>query len=145
MYTDPISSSTLGTSQEALTPRIPTQKLDQKDFLKLLVAQLTSQDPLNPQKDTEFIAQMAQFSSLEQSRTMESDISKMRQEQQLLQADSLLGRSVALQSGQDGLATGVVSAVQFEAGTPKLVVDGQTYDLSDVRMIVPPSQITTNP
>ena len=42
--------------------RMPAQKLGQDEFIKILVTQLRSQDPLNPQKDTEFIGQMAQFS-----------------------------------------------------------------------------------
>src|SRR5436190_16374709 len=120
MYTDPISSSTLGTSQEALTPRIPTQKLDQKDFLKLLVAQLTSQDPLNPQKDTEFIAQMAQFSQLEQARTMESDLAALRTDQAFLQASSMLGRSVDLRDAHGNITHGTVSAIQLGGGTPMI-------------------------
>ena len=40
------------------------------DFMKLLTTQLTSQDPMNPMKDTEFISQMANFTSLEQMRTL---------------------------------------------------------------------------
>ena len=69
------SSSSLSSAAIAAdTSRVPIQTLGQNDFLKLLVTQMTSQDPLNPQKDTDFIAQMAQFSSLEQSKTMASDV-----------------------------------------------------------------------
>ena len=109
--------------------RIPMQVLDQDDFLKLFVAQLTSQDPLNPKSDTDFVAQMAQFSSLEQNRAMQGDMAK-------LQANSLIGRLVEFQD-QDGLVRGVVEAVQMDAGTPKLVVNGQGYDIGSVRAIEP--------
>ena len=52
--------------------------LGQDDFLQLLVKQMTAQDPMNPQGDTEFIAQMAQFSSLEQTKSMSSDIAMLK-------------------------------------------------------------------
>lgn len=115
----------------------PTQTLNQDDFLNLLVKQLTSQDPLNPQTDTQFIAQMAQFSALEQAKSMQSDMAQMRTDQQLLQANGLLGRVVSLQTGPDTSTSGTVSAVQVTAGTPKIVVNGQAYDLSQLLSITP--------
>jgi len=115
----------------------PVQTLNQNDFLKLLVTQLASQDPLNPQQDTQFIAQMAQFTALEQAKEMATNIASLRTEQEFLQANALLGRTVALQTGQDTLTTGTVSAGEVDAGTPKLVVNGQPYDLSQVLTITP--------
>ncbi len=115
----------------------PVQTLNQDDFLKLLVTQLASQDPLNPQQDTQFIAQMAQFTALEQAKEMATNIASLRTEQEFLQANALLGRTVALQTGQDTPTTGTVSAVEVDAGTPKLVVNGQPYDLSQVLTITP--------
>ena len=111
--------------------------LNQDDFLKLLVTQLTNQDPLDPQKDTEFIAQMAQFSSLEQAKSMQTDMAKLSNDQQIMQASSLLGRSVELQVSQDTPVRGTVDAVNIEAGTPKIVVNNQVYDLSQVLSIAP--------
>jgi flagellar basal-body rod modification protein FlgD len=105
--------------------------LGQDDFLKLLVAQLSAQDPMNPQKDTEFIAQMAQFSALEQTKAMQSEIAAMRNQQAVSQANGLLGHKVNLQL-DSGIATGVVSAVSIEAGTPKIVVNGRAYDMSSL-------------
>ena len=135
--------STTTNPQEA-GARLPIQTLGQDDFLKLLVTQLRSQDPLNPRTDTEFIGQMAQFSSLEQSRTMQSDIAHLRADQQFLHANALLGRTVALQLDSETILPGVVNAVQIEAGLPKLVVDGQSYNLSQVLLIEPtPFQIVT--
>jgi flagellar basal-body rod modification protein FlgD len=116
----------------------PAQKtLNQDDFLKLLVTQMSSQDPLNPQTDTNFVAQMAQFSALEQSKTMSSDIAGMRSDQQVLQANSLLGRTVTLNPGDGTQTTGQVSSVQMSAGTPSIVVNGKPYDLSMLSSISP--------
>ena len=112
--------------------RIPVRTLNQQDFLKLVVAQLTSQDPLNPQKDTEFIAQMTQFTALEQSKAMQSDLAGLRSDQQLLQANALLGRVVALQNKDGTLTRGPVSAIHVEAGKPQIIINNQPYDVSEV-------------
>lgn len=112
--------------------RIPVHTLNQGDFLKLVVAQLTTQDPMNPQKDTEFIAQMAQFTTLEQSKSMQSDISGLRSDNQLLQANSLLGRAVAVQKADGTLTSGTVGAIHVEAGKPQIIINDQPYDVSAV-------------
>lgn len=117
--------------------RIPQQTLGQDDFFKLLIAQLTTQDPLSPQKETDFFSQMSTFSALEQTKTMQGDIAQLRADQQLVQANSLLGRTVEVQVDESTRATGLVSAVQIEAGTPKVVVGDQAYDLSEVMVIAP--------
>ena len=131
---NPVSTfNTPSTTQE----RLPTQVLGQNDFLKLLVAQMTSQDPLSPQKDTEFIAQMASFTSLEQAKTMSADMAQMRGDQQILQANSLLGRTVTIKADGATTVAGQVSAVQIGAGKPMVVVNGQSYDLSQVLTITP--------
>src|SRR4051812_31489374 len=68
-------------ARAAAANRSPVQTLNQDQFLQLLVAQLTSQDPLNPKQDTDFIAQMAQFTGLEQTKSMQQDIAAMHSEQ----------------------------------------------------------------
>jgi flagellar basal-body rod modification protein FlgD len=131
------SSVTGSSTTDDVTSRIPVQTLGEDDFLKLLTTQMSSQDPLNPQTDTQFIAQMAQFSALEQSKTMEADMANMQASQQLTQANSMLGKTVSLQDNQGLTTQGTVSAVQIQAGTPKLIVNGQSYDLSQVLSITP--------
>jgi flagellar basal-body rod modification protein FlgD len=133
-----ISSTPPGSGGAGSSQRLPVQTLGQEDFLKLLVTQMTTQDPLNPMKDTDFIAQMAQFSTLEQTRVMQADIARLRADQQFLQAQELLGKVVDLQYDKETIARGVVSAVQIEAGMPKLVVDGQTYTLEQVLLVTGP-------
>src|SRR5438874_821698 len=135
-----VSPSTLISTDQSNAPgstRTPVKTLNQDDFLKLVMAQMTNQDPLNPQKDTEFIAQMTQFSALEQSKSMQLDIARLQTDQQFMQANAVLGRVVALQDEQGALVHGIVSAVQVEAGTPKLIVNGQAYDLSTLLSVEP--------
>lgn len=119
--------------------RIPKSTLDQDDFLQLIIAQLSNQDPMNPQSDTQFIAQMAQFTSLEQSKSMQSDIAQLRTDQQFLQANALIGRTVQVEDSQGALIGGTVSAVQVVEGIPQIVVNGQPYDLSALLSIEPAS------
>jgi flagellar hook assembly protein FlgD len=83
------------------------------------------------------IPQMVSFTQLEQSKSMQADIASLRAEQRLLQANSLLGRTVAIQDGTTAGVTGQVTAVQMEEGTPKLVVNGHRYDLSNLLSIMP--------
>jgi flagellar basal-body rod modification protein FlgD len=104
--------------------------LGQGDFLRLLIAQLKSQDPLSPMKDQEFAAQMAQFSSLESiqnlSRQFERFVELQTWSVQLGQGAGLIGKTVDLEV--DGsVVTGEVSAVRFVDGFMNLVVNGAEY------------------
>jgi flagellar basal-body rod modification protein FlgD len=134
----PVNMATISREDSpAGTTRTPVQTLGQDDFLKLLVAQMSQQDPMNPMKDSEFIAQMAQFSALEQAKTMQQDMSSLR-------ASALLGETVEVVDEADdaGYRTGVVTSVKMEKGIPQLLVNGNKYLLSDVRSIQP---TTLNP
>jgi len=115
------------------------QTLTQANFLQLLTTQLTSQDPLNPQSDTEFAAQLAQFSALQQSQAMQQNMA-------VLQANSMIGDLVTINpTDGSGTVVGQVSGVQIQSGTPLLVVNGQPYSLGQVASItVPVSNPTTS-
>jgi flagellar basal-body rod modification protein FlgD len=108
-----------------------SQTLNQADFLQLLVTQMSSQDPLNPQSDTDFAAQLAQFSSLQQSQDMQSDL-------QNIQATGLIGQTVTVNSAAGATpVTGLVTSVQVAGGTPSIVVNGQSYTLSQISAVTP--------
>jgi flagellar basal-body rod modification protein FlgD len=108
----------------------PQQTLNQQDFLQLLVAQMENQDPLNPQSDTDMASQMAQFTSLTQSSAMSSSLS-------MLQANSLIGSTVTLQVDPQTTASGVVQGVILNGSTPEIIVNGSTYDLSQITGVTP--------
>jgi len=126
-------SSIITTSNTSAAPTDGSgQTLTQANFLQLLVTQMTSQDPLNPQSDTAFAAQLAQFSALQQSQTMTGDM-------QALQANGLIGETVSVtpSSNSTQTITGVVSSVQIAAGVPEIVVNGQSFTLSQISGIAP--------
>lgn len=125
-------SSTSSTSSS-----LPQQTLSQADFLNLLVTQMSSQDPLNPESDTEFAAQLAQFSALQASQNTSSTLST-------IQASGLIGQTVSLgASGGTPASSGVVSAVQISSGVPEIVINGQTYQLSQITGVSPTTTTTT--
>ncbi len=93
------------------------QTLGKDDFLKLLVAQLQNQDPMNQQDDAQFIAQMAQFSSVEQLQNISTAMDAMSLRSALTEGSSLIGKNV---TGTDPTTqqpvSGVVTGVRVDAG-----------------------------
>ena len=84
--------------------------VDYNAFLRLLIAQLQNQDPLNPIDSTEYMAQLAQFSSVEQSIQVNQKLDTLLTSYSLSQADALIGRSVTSSAGD---VSGTVEAVSI--------------------------------
>lgn len=112
--------------------------LGQADFLKLLMAQMQNQNPLEPVTDTQFVSQLSQFSTLQGIQQMNSSFSDMMLLQGLTQGANLLGKTVTFQqTGSNAIGRGVVDSVTFQGGKLQLVVGGKTVALSQVRGIEP--------
>jgi len=110
-----------------------TNELDKDDFLEILITQLTHQDPTEPMKDKEFIAQMAQFSSLEQITNMAGEFGKLSRSLESGQAFSLLGKNVEIVKG-DELISGTVEAVKGKE-FPQLLVNGTYYGYDEIEKV----------
>jgi len=110
--------------------RQPQQSLGQDDFLKLLITQLSYQDPTAPMDDKQFIAQMAQFSTLQQMTAMANDFSKLTSMLMGSEASSALGKSVEIMEGER-IIQGVVQAVT-RGETPQVLVNGNFFDWDQV-------------
>jgi flagellar basal-body rod modification protein FlgD len=113
--------------------RNPQQNLGKDDFLKILITQLSYQDPSAPMEDKEFIAQMAQFSTLEQMTGMAGDFAKLRELLSGSEASSALGKSVELTQG-DEIIQGPVKAITRGAN-PQVMVNGTYYDWNNVTKV----------
>jgi flagellar hook capping protein len=113
--------------------RTVNHSLGKDDFLKLLIAQLSNQDPTSPIENTEFIAQMAQFSSLEQMTNMSAEFTKLVGVFRVSEASSMLGKTVTLNVG-DTTATGVVQAATREEN-PRVMVGGRYYTMDQISAI----------
>ena len=113
-----------------------SSRLGKDEFLKLLITQLKHQDPVNPVDDKEFIAQLAQFSSLEQMQNLNTNLSDMMMAQQQLtalgQAMQKMGREVELFTKDGESLFGTVTGVQFRNGWPEIIVGGKLYDFTEV-------------
>lgn len=119
-----LSSSTTTTASTTTTTGNIVSK---DDFLLLLVTQMKNQNPLEPMKDSEFLAQLAQFSSLEQ-------LQNLSQQADINQAYALLGKEVGAISGNEVL-TGVVERVWIENGVPYLLIGEYAAKLQEVVMV----------
>lgn len=118
------------------TPAKKTKELDKDDFLKLLIYQLRYQNPLEPMDDKEFIAQLAQFNSLEQMQNLNSSFEKMLEFQQITQASSLIGKEIkALDSQTKEEITGIVQSVKWLDDEVMLIVGEEEISLAQVREI----------
>lgn len=130
---------------DSSTSRVPQKALGQQDFLKLLATQFQTQDPMKPMEDTAFIAQMAQFSALEQSSSMAQNMTLLRADQQRTAANSYLGHRVTVDQGDGTLVTDDVTAIDSSGSEPKLVVGGNAYSLSAVLRVAPGSVLIPAP
>ncbi len=112
--------------------RTPQLELGKEEFLKLLITQLSHQDPTQPLEDREFVAQMAQFSTLEQMTNMSGELSQLLGLLARSQAVSLLGKTVEI-AGVDGQAS-ITGRVEAISGSqyPQLLVEGRYYDVTQV-------------
>lgn len=104
---------------------------DKETFLKLLITQLKNQDPLDPVQDKEFIAQLAQFSSLESLQSIDAKLSASAGSALANQAVSLVGKTArVLDASTGGLVEGKVTSVRvLGEGSPAITIGGTEYPL----------------
>jgi len=93
-------------------------------FLKMFVAQLSHQDPMNPMQDAEFMGQMASFSTLEQVSNLAAANQQIASHLASTSAVGLIGRTVTYVDADDVPHTGTVEKVTTTDGKPYLTVDG---------------------
>ncbi|MFJ4037737.1 flagellar hook capping FlgD N-terminal domain-containing protein [Microbacterium sp. NPDC090007] len=129
MSVDAVSASSTSLVSGATAPAAPKKALDADAFMKLLVTQLTNQDPSTPMDTNQMISQTTQLAMMEQLTTLsrtgtEAFALDMRQT-----AASLLGRQAGYLDANGAPATGVVTAASFDGPVPQLTIGGATVAL----------------
>ena len=113
--------------------RQTSHELGKDDFLKLLVTQLQNQDPTSPMENTEFISQMAQFSSLEQMTNMSNSFGKLASYITSSEAASTLGKRVELNIG-DTTTMGMVEGIT-RGENPQILVNGMYFSMDKIAAV----------
>ena len=109
-----------------------TSQVGQDQFLKLMVAQLKSQDPLEPIKDQEFLGQLAQFSTLSGIEKLNANFSDMLSLQQITQGSNLIGRQVVYKDADGKTTQGTVQGFAVSQGRVELQIGNGAVALDKV-------------
>jgi flagellar basal-body rod modification protein FlgD len=112
--------------------------LDLQSFLRIVLTQLSYQDPLKPMDNFEFVSQLAQFTALEQSRQQAEKLDQLLSVQAASQSLSVLGKRVDLNTST-GLTSGTVQSVSYQRDTPELTVltqDGRTLANIPINQVI---------
>jgi flagellar basal-body rod modification protein FlgD len=138
-----ISAASNSTLVSTMASTTKATQLDKDMFLKLLVTQLKYQDPSNPSDANQFLAQTAQFSTVERLDQLATTNSEMLTAQLLVGAGSLVGRTVHYLNDAGKDTVGVVTGATFAAGTAKLRIDGKDVPLASISQVVASTGTTT--
>lgn len=147
---NPITSNMYLANQKKVEKQTGNSALGKDAFLKILMAQLQNQDPTNPMKDTEFIAQMAQFSSLEQMSNLTKafeNFAQVQEQSQMIEYSSFVGKEVKWHELTDKLdeagkpivneGTGQIKAIKFVNGNVEFTLaDGKVISPGNISEIV---------
>ena len=125
--------------------RVDQKELDKDAFLQLLVLQMQNQDPLEPMDNADMLAQLAQFSSLEQMNNLNDSFQTLNTNFEVLSssfgqlsfisANALLGRTIAGTDTEGVAREGVVEHVILDAGTVFLSVDGAQIPMDNIQRV----------
>ena len=113
--------SAISATQSNASSNLQASSLGLQDFLKVLLTQLSYQDPLKPMDNQEFMAQIAQFTSVEQTQQLNTKIEALINNQAALQSVGLIGRVVDATTAS-GTLTGTVTALSLQGSSPSLSV-----------------------
>ena len=129
-----ITNSTTKVRAEKAAQSTGKSDLDQDAFLQLLMAQMKNQDPLKPMDSSQFLSQQAQFTQISELQKLNKSVSSSNQ---MIQASSLIGKQVGLTdpNNPDNIISGVVSEAVVDSKGANVVINGNTYPLTNVLSI----------
>lgn len=133
-----VGDVTLGSPTKARSATaLERSKLSREQFLKILTAQMSKQDPLNPIQDQDFIGQLSSLQNLEAVSALTDGIKDMQKSQQIGAASALIGKTIRGTSDSKLPIQGLVTQVTISGADVRLVVGGETVSLNNVTEIAP--------
>jgi flagellar basal-body rod modification protein FlgD len=129
--------STPPPNANVLTDKPSKTQVDYQSFLRLLVAEMKNQDPTNPMDSTQYVAQLASFSQVEQSVQINTKLDQLLQASSLSQAGALIGRTVA---SADGTLSGKVAEVRIMSDGIVAVLDSGESVVMGPGVVIKPSE-----
>lgn len=139
----PTGTTATGGLTASPSSALPTDQMGKDTFLKLMVAQLRNQDPMNPTDSTAFLAQTAQFTSLEKMQDLANQSAQALAAQMSFGASGLVGKDVTYTAEDGTEATGTVSAVRFTATGPLLHIGDADVAMNNVVAVGSPATAPT--
>ncbi|TJW11609.1 MAG: flagellar hook assembly protein FlgD [Mesorhizobium sp.] len=116
-------TTTIPTGANQASQSTSKTAVDYQSFLKLLIAEMKNQDPTKPMDSTQYVAQLATFSQVEQSVQTNTKLDQIMQSSALSQADALIGRSI---TSADGKTSGTVASVRLASSGLIAVLENGT-------------------
>jgi flagellar basal-body rod modification protein FlgD len=113
--------ASIGNTGVPTTPTNPSSTIGIQDFLRILTTQLNNQDPLKPMDNTEFVAQLAQFTALQEAQQTNNNLDSLLNIQAATQSVGLLGRTISVNSS-GSIQNGRVTGIDFSTGQALLNV-----------------------
>lgn len=137
-------SSTSGVDSVLSQTQMDSQTIGQDGFYKLLIAEMTNQDPTAPVDNKDLILQLAQFTSIEATNTLNSNMSEYIDKASLSAATNLIGKEVVyLNSDGSAYESGTVSAVKKTDSGYSLTIGSTDVDLGKISSVTNPVTATT--
>ncbi len=135
------SASIVGqTAQQTTTGYDAFREMDLEAFLKLLIAELRNQDPMEPMDNSELLRQVSQIREIESNLRLNETLEAVQLSEKLSAAAGMLGHTILALDDQGQLVTGVVDRVTVDNNVPKLHLGDYTVDLKNIREILPPDE-----
>jgi flagellar basal-body rod modification protein FlgD len=126
------NASQITANTAAKTALTNTNKMDSDQFMQILMAQLTHQNPLEPMDNAEMMSQFSQLNSLQELREIHTGMDKLSTSNQVMYLASLIGKTVKINRTDGKAIEGVVEGVVTEKDNPRLRIGNEEYPLDDV-------------
>jgi flagellar basal-body rod modification protein FlgD len=127
-----LSNYQVATNTTANTNSTASNELDSSQFMQILLAQLTHQNPLEPMDNAEMMSQFSQLNSLQELRGINTSMETVSATSQTTYLASLIGKTVKAQRADGNIIEGVVDGVITEADNPQIRIGNDTADLVDI-------------